>query len=76
MRTPEWTPRSIGNRSGFQKTSTGLLREVLFENVTLSLELPRQDDTNDLMIAFVTPLSDRARTEPIFRSLIASFKFW
>jgi hypothetical protein len=69
-------PHRIGNRNGFQRISTGSLSGVSFENVTLNLELPHEDYMNDLMIMFVTPLTDRARTEPIFRSLIASFRFW
>jgi hypothetical protein len=75
-RTAEGQPWKIGNRNGFQKIREGSLNGASFENITLSLELPREGYTNDLTITFVTPLSDRARTEPIFRSFVSSFRFW
>ena len=75
-RTAEWQPWKIGNRNGFQKIGEGSLNGASFENITLSLELPHEGYTNDLTITFVTPLSDRVRTEPIFRSFVSSFRFW
>jgi hypothetical protein len=75
-RTAEWKAQKVGNRDGFENIRAGSLSGVLSENITLRLELPRQDYTNDLTITLATPLSDRARTEPILRSFISSFRFW
>jgi hypothetical protein len=72
----KWRPRRIGNRDGFQEITRGSLNGVAVENITARLELPRDGYTNDLTIWFVTPVSERSKTEPIFQSFMSSFKFW
>jgi len=65
----------VGNRTGSKIRSTGTLQGTPYENVTISLELPRSGYRNDVLFLLVTPSAEAARTEPIFTKFLASFRF-
>ncbi|HUA87574.1 MAG TPA: hypothetical protein VMB85_27145 [Bryobacteraceae bacterium] len=65
----------VGNRSGLQTVVIGRRSGVEYQNVTVTLELPRAGYTNDAEIVLVTPMNEVARTKPIFSKFLGSFKF-
>lgn len=72
----KWVPVKVGNRKGVETLMVGTSRGRRFLNVSVLLDLPREGYMNDMSVLFVTPLQSRSRAEPIFRSFLASFKFW
>lgn len=69
-------PIKVDGRKAFEDTFTGTIRGRLYLNTVVQLELPRQGYKNWATIYFVTPLDERSTTEPIFRSFLASLRFW
>jgi hypothetical protein len=66
----------IGNRKGVQKTVLGTVNEIPTENLEIFLELPREGYANSFSVTLVTPLNQRRTNERIFRSFVASIRFY
>jgi hypothetical protein len=65
----------VGNRQGTETVETGSATGSVLQNVNVTLELPRDDYTNDASITLVTLQSDAARNKHVFDRFLASFHF-
>jgi hypothetical protein len=66
----------IGNRVGVQAIETGEADGLEFENLTISLGLPRNGYQNDAVVIFVTPKTKADQTNPLLGRFLSSFRFW
>jgi len=69
-------PMRFGNRRGVGYSRVGSAGGRRLLNTYVEVALRRPGYKNGASIYFVTPLEERYTTEPIFRSFLASFKFW
>jgi len=69
-------PVRFGNRLGLGNSWVGTVHGRRYLNTYVDLELPRSGYKNAASVYLVTPVDERSATEPVFRSFLASFKFW
>jgi hypothetical protein len=65
----------LGNRVGVQTSKRGSIHGISFENLSVSLELPRADHADYVAVTLVTPTKDEARTKRIFERFVSQFRF-
>jgi hypothetical protein len=53
-----------------------LAHGISFENLSVSLELPRADHVDYVAVTLVTPAKDEAKTKRIFEKFVSQLKFW
>ena len=68
--------RKVGNRTGLQIVESGSAGGTEFENVTVSLELPREGYKNDAVFRLATPKDEAAKSRQVFERFLAAFHFW
>jgi hypothetical protein len=66
----------VGNRKGTETRISGLIGETAFENIAVSLSIPRADRTDDVFITLVAPKSAFQRALSIYRRLLSNISFW
>jgi len=66
----------VGNRRGLQTEETGLASGTEFQNVTVTLELPRSGYYNDVAIRLGTPIKEAANGKALLARFLASFQFF
>lgn len=76
QRSTHAKPVPVGNRVGLQTSTIGSVKGTSFENVTVTLELPRNGYKNDVAITLITPISEEKNAKAAFARFLASFRFW
>jgi hypothetical protein len=66
----------VGNRVGIQTSKSGSIHGIRFDNLSLSLELPRADAKVEVSITLVTPTKYMERNKAIFEKFVSQLKFW
>jgi hypothetical protein len=66
----------VGNRWGLQTVEAGIERGTEFENVTVTIQLPRSGYYNDAAITLVTPTNEAANAKTVLARFLSSFRFF
>lgn len=72
----EGTRIKVGGKTAFETVAKGSNHGVRFDEIEVTLELPRDGYANGVGVTLITPSQDRNKTEPVFRQFLSQLKFW